>query len=439
MRQVTVREYALLTACANPKEQESNQLDSAEISESAYEYLCDLAAGFSKNGYNLLQIAGRKRLKLDNYVGVIETTCGTRLEILPKHIEDATDAEVPRKLLCKMLATALNLPNKKAGAADLKRYKRPLHEWIIGQFLEAFEKLISKGLRFEYQRIEDEQKYLRGQLDIARRMRQPVGREHIFPIRHDIFTPDRAENRLLRAALERICRVTQDPQNWRLAQELRLLTAEIPASRDIQQDLKKWQSGRLLAHYQEIKPWCELVLGQFMPVTVQGDWRGISLLFPMEKLFESYVAAQLKKQLIPNASLRTQVQNEHLCHHDSRDIFRLKPDLKIEHEDQNIILDTKWKRINIKAKRYDLKDDDLRQMFAYSHYYLQHKGDVVLIYPKWAGFQEALPVFHFRKTDKLSRLWVVPFDLDEDKLVLPKDCSDNKFQLSDLLSKSSES
>lgn len=32
------------------------------------------------------ELAGRKRIKLDQYVGIIETACGTRIEILPKHI-----------------------------------------------------------------------------------------------------------------------------------------------------------------------------------------------------------------------------------------------------------------------------------------------------------------------------------------------------------------
>ena len=41
-----------------------------------------------------------------------------------------------------------------------------------------------------------------------------------------------------------------------------------------------------MAHYQAIKPWCELILNQQMPIAVSGEWRGMSLLFPMEKLFE---------------------------------------------------------------------------------------------------------------------------------------------------------
>ncbi|MFX5195188.1 restriction endonuclease, partial [Acinetobacter baumannii] len=59
---------------------------------------------------------------------------------------------------------------------------------------------------------------------------------------------------------------------------------------NIVQDFKQWQSGRLLALYTEIKPWTELILSEYMPVSTQGNWYGMSLLFPMEKLFEHYVA-----------------------------------------------------------------------------------------------------------------------------------------------------
>lgn len=75
------------------------------------------------------------------------------------------------------------------------------------------------------------------------------------------------------------------------------MTSEIPRSQKIQQDFRQWQSGRLLALYDEIKPWTELILGEYMPVSTQGEWRGMSLLFPMEKLFEHFVAYHLRRGL----------------------------------------------------------------------------------------------------------------------------------------------
>lgn len=67
-------------------ESSKNSLESAYISQSAFDAICDLSATFSKQGVKVFELAGRKRIKLDQYVGIIETACGTRIEILPKHI-----------------------------------------------------------------------------------------------------------------------------------------------------------------------------------------------------------------------------------------------------------------------------------------------------------------------------------------------------------------
>lgn len=433
MRQVTVREYARLGKSDQPIETQS--LDYAEVSPSAFDYLCELQASFRSGGANLLHIDGAQKLRLDQYVGVIETPCGTRLEILPKHLDDhdALTVGKARALLIKMLSCALKLKPREVGMANLALYHQPLHEWLIREFLCAFETLLSKGIRSEYLRTEETQKYLRGQLDIAKHIRQPPTQAHVFPIRHDVFSLNRPENRLLRLALERICRITQEPQNWRLAQELRLLTSEIPASTNIQQDFSRWQSGRLLAHYQPIRPWCELVLGQHLPITGHSDWRGMSLLFPMDRLFEAYVADHLKKQLAVGATLSTQVSTEHLCTHQEKPIFRLRPDLVVnwsgaEKNSNTVVLDTKWKRLNSgdQKNRYGLKDSDLQQMFAYSYFYLQHQGDVILIYPKSDTFTKPLEPFYFNTPfaemtapAKKARLLVLPFDLEQDTLIQP--------------------
>lgn len=417
MPDFTVREYAFISVDDGYSK---STLDHAYITQSAFEHLCELSASFSKHGAKVFELAGRRKLKLDQYVGVIETPCGTRIEILPKHIElnGVDDQEIinqERKLLQKMLSVSLHLPYREAGIANLNRFRQPLHEWIISQFLSSFEHLVQRGLRFDYNRVQEDQKFLRGQLQHVKYMRQPPSRKHIFPIEHDVYEVNRPENRLIRTALEVACKKTKDATNWKLAQELRLMTSEIPHSQKIKQDLKQWQSGRLLALYEEIKPWTELILGEYMPVSTQGEWRGMSLLFPMEKLFEYYVAYHLCRNL-PDCKVRTQHATEHICKHQEGRIFKLKPDIFIERPGaKNIVLDTKWKLIDQtdRSGRYGLKDSDIQQMFAYSHYYLNHDSEVILVYPFRKGkFEEPLRDFIFRDTDT-AKLRVVPFNVDE--------------------------
>lgn len=412
--QVTVREYAKLTTATVPP----GNLDCAQISETAFDWLCELSASFNRSGATLLQMEGRRALKWDSYVGVLETPCGTRLEILPKHHEQDDCLLKSRALLRKLIQQALQLKPREASVASLELFDAPLSEWVMGQFLTELDLLVKRGVRFDYQRIEEEQRFLRGQLNVVAQMRQPPGRQHYFQIRHDVFLPDRAENRLLKLALEQVAKSTQDAANWRLANELRAMLAEVPASRDVEGDFRLWRTDRLMAHYQAIKPWCELILNQQMPIAVSGEWRGISLLFPMEKLFECYVEGWLRKQLLPTAQLTSQASREYLCKHDKGRMFCLKPDLLIDSGKQSWILDTKWKRVDARKpkKNYDLSQSDFYQLFAYGHKY--RRGDEVpklaLIFPYWSGLKEALPVFDYG--DGMN-LWVLPFDLDTNHLI----------------------
>lgn len=411
---VTIREYARLTTSPAP----AGDLDCVSISTSAFDWLCELSASFNRSGAKLLQIEGRRSLKWDSYVGVLETPCGTRLEILPKHFENGDCIKQSRALLRKLIQAALSLKPRQVSVAGLELFDAPLTEWVMGQFLSELDQLVKRGIRFDYQRVEEEQRFMRGQLNVVAQMRQPPGRQHHFQIRHDVFLPDRAENRLLKLALEQVAKATQDAANWRLANELRSILAEVPASRQVQADLRAWSRDRLMAHYQAIKPWCELILNRKMPIAVAGEWQGMSLLFPMEKLFERYVAGRLQEQLLPGATLESQAASEHLCEHGKGRIFRLKPDLLIDAGSQRWILDTKWKRLDAgqREKNYWLSQSDFYQLFAYGHKYRlqQSAPTLVLIYPYWSGLKENLPAFDYG--DDL-RLWVLPFDLDNGLLL----------------------
>jgi 5-methylcytosine-specific restriction enzyme subunit McrC len=363
-------------------------------------------------------VEGRRSLKWDSYVGVLETPCGTRLEILPKHVEQDGCIQKSRALLRKLIQAALDLKPRQVSVAALELFDAPLSEWVMGQFLSELDTLVKRGIRFDYKRVEEEQRFLRGQLNVVAQLRQPPARQHHFQIRHDVYLPNRAENRLLKLALEQVAAATQTPANWRLANELRALLAEIPASRQVAQDLRSWSSDRLMAHYCAIKPWCELILNQQMPVAVKGAWQGLSLLFPMERLFERYVAQWLGKQLQPGAKLTTQAASEHLCRHGGSGMFRLKPDLVIDTVHQRWVLDTKWKRVDQHSPRqnYDLSQSDFYQLFAYGHRYRRDEDapTLVLIYPYWSGLQRALPVFDYGDG---MQLWALPFDLENECLL----------------------
>ncbi|MCX7514994.1 McrC family protein [Frateuria sp. STR12] len=406
MTLVTVREHARLTTGPVP----AGSLDWASISPTAFDWLCREAQRHRAGGAALVLVEDRHWLRLDNYVGVLESPCGTRIEILPKHVRGAGDVASARQVLVRMLREGLRLPVRDTGPTALQTFDAPVSEWIIQQFLAELDLLVRRGLRFDYHLVEEEVRFLRGRLQVARQLRQPAGRQHLFQVEHQIFDANRTENRLIASALDRVAGLTCEPANWRLAHELAHTLAEVPRSHEVAGDFRRWSQDRLMSHYGAIRPWCELILGNRNPLTALGHWTGRSLLFPMEKVFECFVEASLRRLLPAGATLRSQVASRHLASQGARRMFQLRPDFLIEHEGATWVVDAKWKLLDEadKSNHYGLNQRDFYQLFAYGKRYLFGGGQLVLVYPQCETFNGPLDSFDLE--DGL-RLDAVPVEL----------------------------
>lgn len=412
MTLITVREHARLTTGLVT----AGSMDEASIPSSAFDWLCREAQRFRTRGAALVQLEDRRWLRLDNYVGVLESPCGTRIEILPKHVRGQGDVTAARKVLVQMLQHGLRLPVRDTGPTALQTFDAPVSEWIIQQFLRELDVLVRRGLRFDYHPVEEEVRFLRGRLQVARQIRQPAGRQHLFQVEHQVFDANRPENRLLACALDKVAGMTRESANWRLAHELQHQLAEVARSRDVAGDFRQWSHDRLMSHYGSIRPWCELVLGNRNPMSALGEWTGRSLLFPMEKVFENFVEACLRRRLPHGATLQPQAASKYLCRQGSRQLFQLRPDFVIKYEGVTWVVDVKWKLIDQAdvGKNYGLSQGDFYQLFAYGKRYLSGKGQLVLVYPGTETFDKALETFDLE--DGLS-LDAVPLDLENRCLI----------------------
>lgn len=211
--------------------------------------------------------------------------------------------------------------------------------------------------------------------------------------------------------------------NQQLARELCFVFADVPVSDTPSLDFQRVRLDRGMAHYEHALAWSRLILGDESPLTGAGGHRAPSLLFPMEAVFEAFVAKHLTRQLAPTFTLRMQARSHSLVRHQGQDWFRLKPDLLVQEAGANrLVLDTKWKLIDSQkatgTDKYGLDQGDFYQLHAYGQNYLDGQGDVVLIYPRTDAFDQALSVFEFPKSEDL-RLWVLPFCLREHEILLP--------------------
>ncbi|POO53911.1 McrC family protein [Agrobacterium rosae] len=398
----TVREFARLTT-----RQVSSSLDRASISASAFDWLLRYGRG-NEEDLPFVQISSPDTISLQNYVGVIETPCGTRIEILPKHVSETSDLTSIRSLLIKMITESLNLLPRRAGNADVAAFHMPMTEWFAGAFLDEASDLIRRGLRSGYATIETREPFLRGRLDVARQI-GAAGGLHQFSVQLDEYSLDRPENRILRSAVEHIARNTASSENWRRARELSALLGEIPESGNVGSDLGKWERGRQLADYGRVKALAELLLTHRLPFATLGDRKGMSMLFPMERLFERYVFSSMSASLKASFKSVWQPNRHHLCSLGADEWFRLKPDMLVHNEARRWIIDAKWKRLNRdRSTNFGLAQADFYQLFAYGQKYLQGSGDMFLMYPETDEFPEVPGPFEFSRD---LRLHVLPFDM----------------------------
>ncbi len=240
---------------------------------------------------------GQQALQVTSFIGVITTPDGNQIEILPKTSEEVQDTSQTRKLLWKMLQAVDLLPFIETTDADLTLDRQPLIEVLITRFLQHLTQVVRRGIRKDYTRITAEEYFLKGHLQLERQLRQPISKQHLFCIEYDVFSDNRAENRLIHAALVRVAKWSRSDANQRLCRELRFAFDEVPVSIHHKIDFTQWRTSRDMIYYQSVLPWLRLILNQQCPFTLLDEHAGISFLFPMEVLFEKYVARILEQQL----------------------------------------------------------------------------------------------------------------------------------------------
>jgi 5-methylcytosine-specific restriction enzyme subunit McrC len=235
---------------------------------------------------------------------------------------------------------------------------------------------------------------------------------------------------VLKAALLQVLRVTRDPTHHRLARELAFVFADIPSPACIDTDLRRVRLDRGMEYYGPAIDWAKLLFRGLNPLGASGTTDAPTLLFPMEAVFECYVAAQLRRQLARGARLKVQAAGRHLVEHLGSQWFRLRPDAVISVDGvPQAVLDTKWKLINghqnNAREKYGLREQDFYQLFAYGEHYLPDGGSLFLVYPKTPDFTAPLPPFRFQSGSQIT-LWVVPFQLDPPHLILPGDALESE-------------
>lgn len=378
--------------------------------------------GKDADALELLALSARKGvgkiITARNYVGVITMTDGTTIEILPKvfpnHSEDAV-----KKLLINMLRSLKDSPYKTLQTSHVNIEKLNIFEVFIRMFVDAVLYIEKRGLKSGYQTVQSNEAVFKGKLKVSEHIKYNfVHRERSF-VEYDTFHIDRPENRLIKTCLLHLYRVSQSAKNRVDIKNLLNSFAEVSASADITGDFEKCVPDRNMKDYATALMWCRVFLLGKSFSAFSGSEIAFALLFPMETLFESYVAQQLRKYLDPNMfTVSAQDRSYHLF--DNPRQFLMKPDLVVKRKQDGtvFILDTKWKLLSPAKANCGIAQADMYQMYAYQKKY--QAESVTLLYPA---------------TDTLTPDQQIPFQSDDGVLVTARfvDLFDLAHSLSGLL------
>ena len=347
------------------------------------------ASAFSGTGGEGVLEHGRKGLRARGVVGVLATP-DCQLEILPK-IEGAGESGVDnatlRRRLIHMLAMVWNIRIDAGAITQLGWQRDTILELLIRLFCGKLADAVRRGMPRQYIELEDDLPGLRGRVDVTRQFSTLAVSPQKLACQFDAFSPDIALNQVMRAAIGKLSRLAQAPDNQRALRELRFAYADIS---EVSPAALRWDGivlDRTSTRWRELLSLARLFLGGRHQQTSGGPIDGHALLFEMNVLFEEYVARLLARALA-STDLNVSAQGGHgdCLFEGEKGRFRTRPDLIIRRGSRIvIIIDTKWKRITprIDDPKRGVSRADVYQLMAYGRVY--DCPDVVLLYPHHGG------------------------------------------------------
>lgn len=338
------------------------------------------ALDFMKIGYkrNIGEVVSIK-----NYVGLIQMKNGFQIQVLPKisfGAEEDKGNEKTKRVFLRMLRSMKDFPSKVFNDASLKVDKMNLYELFINMYLQEVRQLVKRGIKSDYVEQEDNLRYYKGKLQVGKHLRANLAHKERFYVAYEEFNPNRAENRLVKTTLEKLQKLTTSAENSKEIRQLLTAFEMVEVSTNYEKDFSKVSINRNTKDYGLLMQWSKVFLMNKSFTTFSGSTVSRALLFPMETVYESFVAQQMKKVMGPQGwEVSTQDKKYHLFT-EPRHQFSLRPDIVMRNGERTIILDTKWKNLNNNERiNYGISQADMYQMYAYAKKY--ETSEIWLLYP----------------------------------------------------------
>ena len=362
----------------------------AYLPETVFKDLRDFIHAYAGNeehadALDFLKISFRRNvgdiISVNSYVGLIQMRNGYQVQVLPK-IDFGTDDDLvqTKKVFLRMLRSMKDFPGKVFNESNLKMDRMPLYEIFINMYLQEVRILVKHGIKSSYISCEDNLNYYKGKVIVQRQIKYNAAHRERFYVKYDEYNINRPENRLVKATLLKLQEISTSAENQKEIRQLLTFFEMVVPSMNYQKDFSKIVIDRSTKEYEMIMRWSKVFLLNKSFTTFTGTTNARALLFPMEKVFESYVAQQLRK-VIAETEWEISTQDKGYYLFDFPRQFALRPDIVLTRENgTKVVLDTKWKSLFDKPRmNYGISQADMYQMYVYAKKY--HTSEIWLLYP----------------------------------------------------------
>lgn len=324
-----------------------------------------------------------KMARARNYIGFIHFE-KFNIEIYPKVFKnepEISEESMHRHLFywlsyCKRVKFPFN-------RAFLDRFELELPELIMYLFARQIHEVISIRPFSAYEEVQEALFTPRGRINFDRyATRMSYGNFHLIDCDYEPFVFDNLLNRTIKYCTRLLLSKTRVLETQRILNEIIFMLEDVDDQVCFTQQLQTLRIPSIYSDYEEIIQICHMVLENQVYSYAEYEVKNWSLLFPMEYIFEDFIAGYIQKHF--SDLFKVEPQKSDLYLHTNPNTFNLQHDILLTNKKtgEQIVVDTKYKpRWNLgnSDPKKGIAQSDMYQMISYA--YKRGTDKVLLIYP----------------------------------------------------------
>jgi 5-methylcytosine-specific restriction enzyme subunit McrC len=325
-----------------------------------------------------------KMARARNYIGFIHFE-DSKIEIYPKVFKN--ESEISKELMHQHLfywfsyCRRVKLPFHQS---FLDRFEiDELPELIMYLFANQIHEVISIRPYSAYEEVQEALFTPRGRINFDRYVnRMSCANYHIIDCDYEPFVFDNSLNRIIKYCTRLLISKTTLPETQRILNEIIFMLEDVDDQVCFAQQLQILRIPSIYSDYEEIIQICHMILENQLYSYQEYEMKNWSLLFPMEYIFEDFIAGYIEKHF--SDVFKVEPQKSDLYLHTNPNAFNLQHDILLTNKKtgEQIIVDTKYKpRWNLQKSdpKKGVAQSDMYQMISYA--YRRGTDRVLLIYP----------------------------------------------------------